>query len=121
MNKRTSDENLGLENIKEGAAIERFNMVLAEVFENIQNPNMEATFQREINLKMVFKPTKNRDFVAIGFQVIPKLASKATITTNAAIGIDGRGKGFAREFVPMEQKKFPFEVTDIQKRQEESK
>lgn len=103
----TAQENLSLRNIKEGAAIERFDMAIREIMTNINDLNTDATATREINLKMHFKPTDDREMVAIGFQVVTKPAPLSPVIATAAIGIDAQGKGFAREIHAMQQQRLP--------------
>jgi len=113
----TKTENLKIENVKDGAVIEKINFAIGLLMDDINNPNKEAAAPREVSIKLIFKPTEDRDLIGIGCAVNPKFGPLKTIKSRAAIGIDARGRGFAREIVPMEQQKLPLEnVTRIDER-----
>jgi hypothetical protein len=57
-----------------GTLEEMFQHVQMQVFENILDENTDAGFKRKVIIEIVYITDENRDDVAVGFQVIPKLA-----------------------------------------------
>ncbi len=57
-----------------GTLEEMFQHVQMQVFENILDENTDAEFKRKVIIEIVYITDENRDDVAVGFQVIPKLA-----------------------------------------------
>ena len=101
----TDKDELSLENVKGGAAIEAFNIRMAEVLENLADPNT-GTGKREIALKVSFTPDKNnRQIVNIAIDCKSNLVPDKTITTVAVLSSDA-----LFELRSMEQKEmFPAE------------
>lgn len=64
-------ETVSLENIANGAAVERFEEALKSVLANIHDVNTPATQARELSLVFKFKPNKDREIVTIN--IIPKV------------------------------------------------
>jgi len=93
---QNQDEKLSLSNIKNGAAIEMFDLALERVFLNIRDINTTLD-KREINLKMVISPDDDRTFARIAFAVSTKLANQGMQKCNADIRLDERGRPYARE------------------------
>ena len=87
-----------LANLANGAMEERFNGVLAEVLENIVNPNTDAKKIRKITLTIAFAPREDREFAAVAFDVKPTLAHARPVGTGIMIGQDGAGKVVAAEY-----------------------
>ncbi len=88
-------EPVTLQNLYEGAALEAVNYELANVFANIQDPNTEATLQREVTLKIKIKPNQERGIAEVSFQAVPKLApSKMVATTVLLDRVQGEYVGF---------------------------
>ncbi|MDD3334127.1 MAG: hypothetical protein PHI98_01290 [Eubacteriales bacterium] len=50
-----------LDELMDGAVTERFNIALAEVLENVFDPNTDPEKVRKIQLNISIKPNKNRD------------------------------------------------------------
>lgn len=73
MAKDRSDE-VSLTTIKGGAAVEKFDYVLSQILENIDDPNTEADAERAITLQVKMKPSPDRDEVAYSIKVTPKFA-----------------------------------------------
>lgn len=100
-------EGLSLASIKNGAAIEAFDLVLQDVLVNIQDPNTEAKDEREITLRVKFKPDEDRFLSATGIECWPsKLAKRRPITTQIAMDVDRDGVIAAKEVIPMQQNLF---------------
>jgi hypothetical protein len=84
-------ENVSLDNIAGGGAIERFNDALEEIIANIHDPNVEQEQTRSITLQVLFKPDKNGDGkILCGIKVNKKLAQPKPI---GAIIYGGKEKG----------------------------
>jgi len=84
-------ENVSLDNIASGGAIERFNDAFEEVIANIHDPNVNPDFTREITLRVMFKPDKNEDGkIMCGIQVNKKLSQPKPL---GAIIYSGKEKG----------------------------
>jgi len=112
---RTKDEKVSLKNLAKGAAIERFDLELKKIITNILDVNTDADAVREITLKVKLKPSEDRDFVAIGFQVTAKPAPLSAVFTKAFLDRDVQGQGEAFEFQPHQEPDLPINVTSITK------
>jgi len=110
-------EKLSLTNIVGGAAIERFNLALQEIFDNIMDVNTDADAKREIVLKVAMKPNKDRDMIVYGLQVITKPAPLSAVTSHAVMGRGINGEGEAYEVIPHQQKELPVNVKPIKWRE----
>lgn len=97
---------MSVANISGGALVEAADRVLEKLIKNILDPNTEATVKRGMDIKIALVPDKNRDMVAIAFQVVPKLAPQAPIVTSAAIGKTDKG------FEAREVQRFLKEIED---------
>lgn len=76
-----SDEMPSILNIKEGGAVELFDLEMARVFKNLSNPNRTPDAEREITLTVKFKPTDAAKIVDVKISVKTKLAARRTIST----------------------------------------
>jgi len=90
------DEKLSLSNIKEGAAIEMFDLAMARVFSNIRDINTTLD-GREITLKMKITPHEDRTLADIVFGVGVKLANQGNQRLTADIKLDEKGRVYGRE------------------------
>jgi len=89
---------LSLANLKGGAAIEAFDLILNEVLTNIQDPNTDTKPTREITLKVKFKPDEDRFLSGISIECWPsKLAKRRTMTSAMAMDVDRDGVIVAKE------------------------
>ena len=102
-----ADQKLSLINIGGGAAVEKFDVELQKVLDNIADPNSVETAPRSITLKVTFKP-KERTYTKIGISCKSALAEDDHYSTNAYIGASVNGKAEAYEHNP-EQMKLAFE------------
>lgn len=84
---------INLETLAGGAFAEKVNEALAQVAENILDPNTEPTAKREITVKIKFTPNKNRTLVGTTISVQPKLAPSEAIETQMAMGMNMRTGG----------------------------
>ena len=114
------DDKLSLSNLREGAAIEQFDHCLQQVLDNIQDPNTDAEGVREINLKVKFKPDKERALGEVTVQASSKLAPVKALLSRVFLGMDYRGKGMAREAqIPLFQNEQIPEIAVLGKKKEE--
>lgn len=82
---------VALDTLAGGALPERFDMQLAKVLENIQDPNTEATEVRSITLEVKLKPSEDRDRAQTAVRVKTKLAGPKPVETTVHMGRkDGR-------------------------------
>lgn len=79
------DKNLSLDTIANGALKERFADELQKVLENIKDPNTEATKERNISVKLSFKPDKKRNQVGIKIECKSSTAAYETIDSVALL------------------------------------
>ena len=90
-------EKVSLATVGGGAAIERFDIALQQVINNILDVNTDARKERSVTLKVTFRPTENRDMGAVSVDVVPKLAPVSAFKTQVFLGTDATGKGMACE------------------------
>lgn len=84
-------EQITLNTIASGALAELFDAELAKVLGNIQDINTDAKAKREINIKLVFAPTEDREMTDVKVSCSSKVAGLLTVRTRAFIGRqDGR-------------------------------
>lgn len=89
---------LQLSNLSEGAIQEKLDGELQKVFENIHDPNTEATSKRTITIKLEFKPDESRKTVALNSDFITNLAPVEGVSTTLLTGKDfASGKVEAHE------------------------
>lgn len=91
MKKRKAKSSINLEKLAGGAFTEKLNEALAQVAENIQNPNTDASTKRGITVNISFKPSKNREMVSTTIQVTTKLAATEAIETQMVMGTNRAG------------------------------
>ena len=94
---KTKEVKVSLANLCNGAVIERFDHVLAEILENVKDPNTDSDVVREINIKVKIKPDLDRDSVVFAFQITPKEAPLSSMIGIAELGRDAEGKMIAHE------------------------
>ena len=95
------EEKVSLDTIGQGAAVERFNLALQEVFNNIQDANTSPKAAREVTLKLKIKPDENREIGDVSVEIVSKLASVMPFIVRFFLGRDHKtGKGLASEYRP---------------------
>jgi hypothetical protein len=87
------------ENLSNGAAIERANLELVKVLENIKDPNTSLKVCREINVKIKIKPSDDRSAGAVTIQATSKLAPVSEHMTQVYFGEDNAGNQEMSEVV----------------------
>lgn len=92
MKKRKAKSSINLEKLAGGAFTEKLNEALAQVAENIQNPNTDASTKRGITINIKFQPSKNREMVSTTIQVTTKLAATEAIETQMIMGTTRAGE-----------------------------
>lgn len=98
----SQDANSNISSIIEmarGAVIERINLEMLRVMENIQDLNTEPAKARQITVKVTFKPDNSRENIKVSYQVQSALAPAAPIETSLFAGMS-HGELFAVENVP---------------------
>lgn len=94
---------LTLENIGgEGVAKELVDKEIERVLANIMDAGTKATSKREINVKIVFEPSKDREGGSVSLQVQTKLAHAQGYASAMFIGMR-RGVPVATTFNPAQQ------------------
>jgi len=100
-----------------GACIERANLELERVLENIMDKNTSPGVCREVILKIKIKPTDDRTVGGVTIQATSKLAPVSEHVTQVYIGKDIYGKGEISEVVQPELfPEFKDNVTSIIKK-----
>lgn len=94
-----------LSNLGNGAAQELFQMCLAEVIENILDPNTSDTAKREIVLKVGIKPGEGRTFGSVEITCNSKLAAAKGYATQMYFG-KKNGQHLATEYNPQQMNMF---------------
>lgn len=102
---------LSLANLAGGAAIERFDIELARVLENIADPNTSLK-PRKITLEVVIKPDDRREGCDIGVSCAAKLAGLTAFGTHIYINSRRRGQAFEAD---TDQMSIDFEEDDAAK------
>jgi hypothetical protein len=83
-------QEINLINLGGGAVAEKFGDELSKVVENILDPNTEPKVKREVTIKVVIRPTIDRDMGAIAVYASSKLAPPVAFITQAYFGKDGQ-------------------------------
>lgn len=108
-----NEEKLSLVNLKSGAAVELFDLALQKVLDNIADINTKSDAKREITLKVIFKPTYDREGGKVEIECAAKLASAPSVGSILYFGKDETGRGVAVEHNP-KQPTFAFNVENEQ-------
>lgn len=90
MKRKEPTNMINLDSFAGGAFKEKVNEAIAQVAENIQNPNTDATTKRKITITMTLAPNKTRQMVNTQIAVTVKLASTEAIDTQMLTGLDPR-------------------------------
>jgi|SRR5581483_318775 len=103
-------QKLSLDNICGGAAQELFERALAELVDNINDPNTKAEQKRGITLQFTFSPFPDRSGATVTFDYKSKLASVNAVKGNAFFSRRG-GQTFAFSRDPRQTALFASEPT----------
>ena len=88
---------LTVEHMGDGAVLEKLNLELARVIENIADINKDDGFKREVQLKIIFVPSADRKQIAIDIKSDAKLAPDKTFPAFAFMADDENGEPKALE------------------------
>ncbi len=83
-------DQLSLINLGGGAAVEKFQIELNRVLENLMDPNT-GDGKREITLKVEFKPSRDRDACHLKISCTSKLAAYVAFESRAYLGVGRSG------------------------------
>lgn len=84
-----------------GAFMERVDLEMAKVIDNIQDANTKPTAKRKLTLTIEFQPDDDRQNIAVGFTVKPSLAPMVPARTTLWVaGENGTGECTVVEMVP---------------------
>ncbi len=90
------DDNLRLEQIKGGAAVEMVNAELQKVYDDIADPNKEGKSSRKVTLEIVFAPTEDALAGACIVRCKSTLGKQRDVSTTVFFGTE-QGKGVCSE------------------------
>lgn len=93
-------ESFGLMEIGRGAAVERFDLALQKVLDNIQDPNTDAKKPRAVVLKITITPDEDRGVGKYTIEAQEKLAPIKAHPGRVFLGRDKAGHGVASEVHP---------------------
>lgn len=88
---------MDISNLADGGLQEKLDLELKKVFENIHDPNTQATDKRKVQITIELMPTANRDVVDISSKIKTTLAPLTDVVTTVITGLDMRGRVEARE------------------------
>lgn len=99
MDQTPKQETTSIIEMARGAVIERIDLEMFKIMENIQDLNTEPSKERSITITVKMKPDNNRENIKVAYEVKSKLAPAAPIETSLFSGIHG-GQIYAVENVP---------------------
>lgn len=108
----TDGDTVSLDNLKAGGALQLFQEELNKVLANIMDPNTEAEKVREVILRVMIKPDKDRSTAAVAIVPSCKLAPVVPLGTRMFFGKKG-GQYLAWEHDP-EQMTLPMSREDVE-------
>lgn len=88
---------INLETFANGAFAEKVQNELAKVIKNIADPNTDSAKTRSIDIKISFKPNKNRNMAAITVAAKSSIAPAAPLEISMMIGVEADGEAVAAE------------------------
>ncbi|MBE6171035.1 hypothetical protein [Enterococcus gallinarum] len=104
--------NVPLSGISDGGLQERFDFELAQVINNIHDPNTDPTKKRKITIDLTITPDEYREDILIDYQVKSKLVARDSLTSKVIIGQDERGKPQANELKSGQRGQMYFDPED---------
>ena len=91
-------DQIKIEELDEGGALEAVNVELTNALENILDPNTEAKKERKVTLEIKFKGDENRNLCNVSYQAKTSLAPAKAQETNVLVDRDKKsGKATASE------------------------
>lgn len=89
-----------VETLYKGAVIERVNVELEKVLQNILDPNTKAKAKRSVLLKITLTPSESREIAEVEIATESKLAPMTPLETAISLGMDRKGTVDASELGP---------------------
>lgn len=83
-------KHIDLNNFAEGALLERVNMEIEKVLENIQDLNTDATKKRKVTITLDIEPNDRRELANVVSFVKSTLVPTTAVSASLMIGHDGR-------------------------------
>jgi hypothetical protein len=84
-----------------GGVLERIDMEMAKVLQNINDWNTDAKKARTVTVKVTLRPSPDREKVSVSYEVTSKLAPATELQTSLSLGTDGAtGEFYAVENTP---------------------
>lgn len=93
-------QEVSLATLGDGAAIERFDLALQEVLDNIQDINTDPKKAREVVMKVKISPDQDRAVGKVSVEVVTKIAPVIPFGTHVFMGKNASGRGIACEVDP---------------------
>lgn len=84
------EQEFTLDSILGGAVAARVQEALAKLAASIDDPNTEAKAKRELTVRAVFRPTKDRRSAEVSVEVTTKLPNLNPMVTTAFVGYSTR-------------------------------
>lgn len=100
-------EGISLDTLNQGAVVERANLAIQAVLDNIQDPNTDPKKSRSVVIKLKFEPDNDRGVASVVVDVEAKTAPVAPFKAHVFLGRDKDGKGVASEYHPPNQTMIP--------------
>lgn len=97
---------ISITNLKDGAAVEMFDLQLEKVLANINDINTDNK-TRSITLTMAITPSEDRTLLTISMDCTSKIRHQEKQKVYADIKIDERGRAFAVERITQQRTLFP--------------
>lgn len=83
-------KHIDLNNFADGALLERVNMEIGKVLENIQDLNTDATKKRKVTITLDIEPSDRRELANVVSSVKSTLVPTTAVSASLMIGHDGR-------------------------------
>lgn len=83
-------KHIDLNGFAHGALLERVNMEMDKVLENIQDPNTEATKKRKVVITLELEPNARRELADVVTTVKSTLVPTTAVSASLMIGHDGK-------------------------------
>lgn len=103
--------NLTLGEIDQGDLVLHANREISKIIRDIADPNKIAVKERELNIKVKFKPNKQRSAATVKYSVSSKPAGHVESESDIYLGKDSLGEPIAKPWVPNQQR-MPFAERD---------
>ena len=102
MSRVTNSNPMSLANVGRGKVIERFDLAVADVLENIRDESTPTGKPRKVIIEATFLPSSDRDGADISISVVPKLPAAEPYVSQLIITQDSDGNVIANESMSVE-------------------